>query len=134
MNKQINANVNDATLPKRAALVPLEYRGLVGEDLRDLPLNRPEDHDTLNHEEQTALRAWITANIRHAKTPDPHRTSYGLKHRFEESTGGCYVTNGQFKAAMLLAGYEPIDPTELNWRFRARLRDHEDRGGVTDGR
>ena len=132
MNKQINAN--DATLPKRAAPVPLECRGSVGEDLRDLPLNRPEDHDTLSYEEQMALQDWIDANMRPAKTPDPNRTSYGLKHRFEESAGGCYITNGQFKGGMLASGYEPADRDELNWRFRARLRDHGDRGGVTDER
>ncbi|PLS87017.1 MAG: hypothetical protein CYG60_04175 [Actinobacteria bacterium] len=114
--------------------MPLEYRGSVGEDLRSLPLNGPEDHDTLSREEQAALQAWIGANMRPAKTPDPYRTSYGLKHRFEESAGGCYVTNGQFKGAMLKAGYEPVEPTELNWRFRACLRDHGDRGGTTDGR
>ncbi len=134
MNKQTNANINDATLPERVAPVPLEYRGSVGEDLRDLPLNRPEDHDALTHKEQAALGVWIAANMRPSRTPDPYRTSYGIKHRFEESEGGFYLSNGQFKGAMLVAGYEPVDATELNWRFRARLRDHEDRGGITDGR
>ena len=134
MNKPINANMNDATLPKRAASVPLEYRGSVGEDLRDFPLNRPEGYDILSHEEQTALRDWIAANMRQARTPDPHWTSYGLKHRFEESEGGFYITNGQYKAAMLMAGYEPVDRTELNWRFRARLRGLQGWKDAADGR
>ncbi len=28
------------------------------------------------------------------------------------------MTNGEFKGAMLAAGYEPVDRTELNWKFR----------------
>ena len=46
-------------------------------------------------------------------------TSYGIKHDFEFATR-LYVSNGQFKGAMLTAGYVPVNPGEQNWRFRIR--------------
>lgn len=43
------------------------------------------------------------------------RTSYGLKHIYEK-TGG-YVTNGEFKGAMLAAGFKVREIRALNWCF-----------------
>ena len=43
-------------------------------------------------------------------------TSYGLKHYLEHDTG-IYVTNNAFKDAMLICGFEPADPHELNWHY-----------------
>ena len=34
---------------------------------------------------------------------------------------GIYLTNNQFKHAMLMAGYEPVDPDALNWEFNIAL-------------
>ncbi|MDP9476457.1 MAG: hypothetical protein M3R38_12375 [Actinomycetota bacterium] len=45
--------------------------------------------------------------------------SYTMKHDFE-TAGGFYVTNGQFKGAMLAAGYQPAKRGEQNWRFRQK--------------
>ncbi len=134
MIRSINESAAEGDAPRRVVAVPPEYRGSDGEDLRDLPLNRPEDHDALDREEQAALRAWIDANMWPAKTPDPYQTSYGLKHRFEDSESGFYLTNGALKGAMLAAGYEPADPSELNWRFRARLQEHDGQKDAADGR
>lgn len=61
---------------------------------------------------------WIRKNIRPQKEVNTNHTSYGLKHKLENDTG-LYITNNEFKNAMLLAGYEPVDETELNWRYRA---------------
>ena len=46
------------------------------------------------------------------------RNSYGLKHILERDTG-LYLTNNQFKDAMLRSGYAPtiISANELNWEF-----------------
>lgn len=60
--------------------------------------------------------AWIRKNIRSRKTPMLERTSYGLKHDFEHDTG-LYLTNNEFKDAMLLCGYYPVDPNKLNWCY-----------------
>lgn len=78
------------------------------------PSNSPDHFDSLTDEQKAQLRKWIIDKMT-LRIKD--RTSYGLKHLFEASAGGFYVTNGQFKGAMLAAGYEPIDATELNWRF-----------------
>lgn len=69
---------------------------------------------------------WVHANI----LPDPDdicdRSSYGLKHLLESDTG-LYFTNNEFKHLMLLMGYEPVDPKELNWRYHVILkRDRND--------
>ena len=67
--------------------------------------------------EQVALVcAWIRKNIRPRKTPMLERTSYGLKHDFEHDTG-LYLTNNEFKDAMLLCGYYPVDQNKLNWCY-----------------
>ena len=59
---------------------------------------------------------WIDSNIVPRKTPLYDHTSYGLKHIFERDTG-LYLTNNEFKDAMLMCGYEPVNPYELNWCY-----------------
>jgi hypothetical protein len=81
------------------------------------PEDRPEAYERLAPVEQAALIEWITLAIKPAKTIAPN-TSYGIKHDFESV--GFYITNGQFKGAMLTAGYVPVDPEELNWEFKIR--------------
>ena len=46
-----------------------------------------------------------------------HDLNIGIKHLLERDTG-IYLTNNEFKDAMLQAGYEPVDPNELNWHYR----------------
>lgn len=60
---------------------------------------------------------WIKENIRPRKTPNRGSTSYWLKHVLERDTG-LYLTNNEFKDAMLLSGYEPVNPNALNWCYR----------------
>ena len=84
-------------------------------------LDNPDDPNAfcqLDEAQQTALLAYITAKFKPGKSVYPKSSSYGLKHVFEESTGGFYVTNGQFKGAMQRAGFEPTDPKRQNWLFR----------------
>lgn len=70
-------------------------------------------------EMETAMK-WIRENIFPAEAILPGRTSYGLKHTLHRDTG-LYLTNNEFKDAMLLSGFEPVDPKELNWRYHIRL-------------
>lgn len=59
---------------------------------------------------------WIRNNIE--PSDDVYGTgSYALKHKLEHDTK-IYMTNNEFKDAMLLAGYEPVDPDENSWHFR----------------
>ena len=67
-----------------------------------------------------AVSEWIKNNIRPAKKILQGHTSYGMKHLLEHDTG-IYLTNNEFKDAMMLAGYSPVSPNELNWRYRIFL-------------
>lgn len=67
-----------------------------------------------------AVSDWIRKNIRPAKRILQGRTSYGLKHILEQDTG-IYLTNNEFKDALFLAGFPPVNAGELNWRYRIEL-------------
>lgn len=59
---------------------------------------------------------WIEENIYPRKTELTGVSSYGLKHIMTRETG-IYVTNNQFKDAMLKRGYTPTNPDDKNWRY-----------------
>ncbi len=59
---------------------------------------------------------WIKENILPRKTPLLEQTSYGIKHILQSKTG-VYLTNNAFKDAMLMCGYKPVNPNELNWCY-----------------
>lgn len=82
-----------------------------------LPINLPSAYAALSVEDQAALAAWIAAHIQPSRRRFK-QTSYGLKHVFERSPSGFYVTNGAFKGAMQAAGYAAIDETVVNWSYR----------------
>lgn len=77
--------------------------------------------DQFSEAEQHQVLSWIRAHFTHRKTENDSRTSYGLKHDFEND-GGFYMTNNQFKDAMNQAGFLPVDETELNWTYRINIR------------
>ncbi len=70
----------------------------------------------LTTEEQKTVLNWIRMNIDRRRTPLYGRSSYGLKHILERDTK-IYMTNNQFKDAMLECGFFPVDMTELNWYY-----------------
>ena len=77
--------------------------------------------DQLSEQEKLHLLEYVWCNFEPMKRTargqyNQKHSSYSLKHRYEAV--GSYVTNGQFKAAMLLCGYAPEDPAALNWRFK----------------
>ena len=87
----------------------------------NLPINRPEDYERLTERQKKILSMWIREIL------EPHRiqtfndfslNSYALKHEFQFSGCGFYVTNGQFKGAMLREGFYPKDEAHLNWIFK----------------
>ena len=75
-----------------------------------------ETLDTMPKKDIITVLCWIDNNI----YADPHcctiKDSYQLKHMVEADTG-VYLTNNQFKHAMLLCGYGPVDASELNWDY-----------------
>ncbi len=78
--------------------------------------DHPRAYDTLSQEEKEALQYWIEHAIRPATKADDHYSSYGLKHEYERETK-LYVSNAQFKGAMLIAGYRPTEKGEQSWHF-----------------
>ena len=69
-------------------------------------------------EHQKAVLEWIKTELVPRKTPNFKHTSYGLKHYLErQTTDHIYMTNNQFKDAMLAAGYKPVDEKDLNWCY-----------------
>lgn len=85
----------------------------------------------LSKEEQQKILDWIEKNIQPRKTVLEGHSSYGLKHIQEHDTG-IYLTNNQFKHAMLLAGYLPNKEYVLNWNFcickKSKCFDYKARG------
>jgi hypothetical protein len=85
--------------------------------------NDPLDFLSLPEAEQEALNDWID----YAFEPDDEKLcpnhSYSLKHIYEKDTGN-YVTNGQFKGAMIKFGYDPVNPRELNCYYRVKFNPH----------
>jgi len=60
---------------------------------------------------------WIRSNLTKAKIYNNLDTSYRLKHMQEDETK-VYVTNGQFKGAMLWEQYTPRNHYCSHWAFR----------------
>lgn len=73
----------------------------------------------LSKEEQKTLVNWCK-RLEKVGTQNRHVTSYGLKHKFEWDH--FYINNGQFKGAMLIAGFTPGDVSQLNWTFNISKR------------
>ena len=71
--------------------------------------------------EKEEVLDWIRMNFLPAKNVLHGHTSYGLKHILQDDTG-IYLTNNEFKDAMMLCGYEPSNPNELNWHYRIKKR------------
>jgi len=88
-------------------------------DRRAFTENDENYFEDLSLEEQKVIKQWIYDNFVPRKTLLRGHTSYGLKHIFSSNTG-IYVTNNQFKDAMLKSGYKPVDSNELNWRYCLR--------------
>lgn len=85
--------------------------------------NDPGTYSQLLAGEQRRLERWISASFEPTSRYMSEGT-YQLKHVFEKASGGFYVTNGQFAAAMLAAGFVCDDrsPGRLNYKFKVKLR------------
>jgi hypothetical protein len=74
---------------------------------------------TLPEDKKMALQWWIFGYIY------PYNlweyTSDGFREEFMRSMNGFPVTDEQFKGAMLMAGYEPLNPYASCWIFTRKL-------------
>lgn len=76
----------------------------------ELLSDTPEDH-------QQIVLQWIHDNIRPIKSANYNHSSYGIKHILQHDTN-IYLTNNQFKDAMMRCGHLPVDSDRLNWNFK----------------
>lgn len=79
-------------------------------------VNSPLEYKKLDVWEWLVLKTWILENCEKRKTINKKHSSYELKHIFERSPDGFYLTNGAFKGAMLDAGYDKHS-IGINWCF-----------------
>ena len=78
----------------------------------------PELFDALPQERQELLLGWIYNNLTPSKSFNHMHTSYGMKaYVCDENGNRVFTFNGEFKGAMLKAGFKVQDPDALNWVF-----------------
>ena len=79
--------------------------------------------ENLSVEQQNEVLEWIKQNLVPIKSFNPKHDSYELKRLVRFSDGKRpYLTNGQFKGAMLRAGYRVQDMNAQNWKFNISER------------
>lgn len=78
----------------------------------------PDEFDELPEERKNELVTYLKGRFAPSDTMYPG-SSYGMKHGRTNAAVG-YVTNGQFKGAMLAAGFKPVFLHEENWRFNVK--------------
>lgn len=81
------------------------FRGIDDNLITDLP------EETVRY-----VVCWILSNIRPRKNVNKDYDSYTLKHMLESDLG-IYLTNNQFKDAMLFCGFCPVKVTDVNWMY-----------------
>lgn len=79
-------------------------------------INHPDRFNEMAKNDKRIAIQWIEENIQARKTPLYNWSSYGIKH-FLEHQSKLYMTNGEFKGAMLHCGHKPVNEHELNWYF-----------------
>lgn len=80
--------------------------------------NDYHEFEQLPSQRQRDLLDWIDRNLRPIATFNARHTPYGLKHLVTfESDKDSYFTNGEFKGAMLQAGYKVRNKKTQNWVF-----------------
>lgn len=83
----------------------------------DVVCDNPNDFNKLSSQNQAILLNWISENLTPIKSFNENYNSYGLKHYFENSLDGFYITNGAFKCAMLKTEYKAKDTIDKNWYY-----------------
>lgn len=79
-------------------------------------IDHPAQFKELNTDEQQILVEWCK-RLEKIKRFNLGTSSYGMKHVFERSPGGFYITNGALKGAMVVTGFSVKDTEVLNWKF-----------------
>ncbi len=79
-------------------------------------VDRPSQFLNLGSDVQATVLKWCKEYFIKTKSFNEKHTSYGLKHILQHQNG-TYLTNGQFKGAMILSGFDTKNINDLNWVF-----------------
>ena len=88
-------------------------------DVSNVP-DHPRAFDDLPAHVQQRVLDWITSNLLPTKRTYNLPSSYTLKTVYARQTddgNDNYLTNGEFKGAMLRAGFHAEDESAHHWRF-----------------
>lgn len=79
----------------------------------------PSEYNKLSKHQQAVLQLWISQHLKpHKQKSFGTVSSYWLKHYFEYSQRGFYITNGALKGAMKASGFEAKDESYKNWTYQ----------------
>lgn len=81
-------------------------------------INDPKRYEELSEERKKILLDWISENLLPIRSFNTKHTSYTLRDWIDDD----YFSNGEFKGAMLAAGYKVKDKTSDNWVFNISQR------------
>ena len=103
-------------LLKEACLIRRRGNNLSGyyEIVNDI--DRPSQFLNLDSDVQSLVLKWCKEHFIPTKSFNDKHTSYDLKHILQNQNG-TYLTNGQFKGAMILSGFRVKSVEDLNWHF-----------------
>lgn len=79
-------------------------------------IDRPNQFLNLESDVQSKVLQWCKKFFIPTKTFNDKYTSYGLKQILQHYDG-TYLTNGQFKGAMILSGFDVKNLEDVNWIF-----------------
>ena len=77
--------------------------------LSDLPEN-----------EQKMVLDWVSLYLRPSRNGE-HHNAYGLKHLMH-SCNNLYISENQMKDALMMFGFEPMNPLEPTWWYRIKVK------------
>lgn len=80
-------------------------------------IDSPDKFQELPEERRQFLLNWIANNLKPIQRINLNHHSYEMKHWVEDEYPEEYFTNGEFKGAMLEAGYRVKDSSAQNWQF-----------------
>ena len=82
----------------------------------------PAAYDKVPEENKKQANEWIAEHIRPFRLTNS-RDSYSLKHVMQhDHDSGLYLTDGEFKGAMLAAGYTPINMDDRTWHWKIQVK------------
>jgi len=88
-------------------------------NIKNNTINEPEEYNKISITDKQTVEKWIKEHILSQKKPNNRHTSYGIKHLFEEDkeNSGFYMSNGEFKGALLACGFKPVNEHIMNWKY-----------------